>query len=286
MVFNYTPNKVSFSQLMAYIRCPEHYLFRYVLGLKSPPRKAQVRGRAFHEALAFYFQEKRSAKTPSLNQVQELYATALDLANDEYAQELEQAKPLLHKDYLQKEKTTNLLELLASGLQGLSAYYKNIGPKIKPRLVEEEFELKLNPRLKLSGRIDLIGKDGIIYETKTARVAPAKLQVELDPQLAFYRLGYKNILGQYPKGYSKDYIVFGRKEAKLARFQTKRLLLDEKFVQNLATNVTRAVQQNIWYCLHPTNEWICNREWCGYWKLHQELRQRGLEYMVRKYRGQ
>ena len=30
---------VSFSQVMTYVRCPQHYLFRYILGIKRQPRK-------------------------------------------------------------------------------------------------------------------------------------------------------------------------------------------------------------------------------------------------------
>ena len=54
-----TMKHVSFTQLMTYVRCPEHYLFRYVLGMKRPPRKVMKHGFALHETLAEHFDQKK-----------------------------------------------------------------------------------------------------------------------------------------------------------------------------------------------------------------------------------
>src|SRR3989338_8025545 len=50
---------LSFTQLMTYIRCPEHYLFRYSLGMQRLPRKVLKHGFALHETFAYHFDQKK-----------------------------------------------------------------------------------------------------------------------------------------------------------------------------------------------------------------------------------
>src|SRR3990167_1290758 len=65
--------QVSFTQLMTYIRCPEHYLFRYILGIRRQPRKVFKRGFALHETLQYHFEEKKKdGKGISLAEAKEM----------------------------------------------------------------------------------------------------------------------------------------------------------------------------------------------------------------------
>ncbi len=284
MDFHYKPPKVSFSQLMTFVRCPEHYLFRYVLGIKTPPRKSLIRGRAFHEALAFYFQEKKEGRVMPLKDLQEFYQLALGMALEDYQGQIEESQALLTKEYLNKEKETKAEELLISGANGLAAYKEKVAKKISPKFIEQDFELPLDKNLALMGKIDLIDKKGVIYETKTAGRRPSRQQINLDLQLALYQLGFKEIQGRKPKGFSKDFVVFTKKGAEIIRFPLKEPLFKEKDIRHFVSKIILAIENNIWYCLHPTDSWICSKEWCGYWKLHKELRERGLNYMIEKYK--
>ena len=86
--------KVSFSQLMTYIRCPEHYLFSYVLGIKRQPRKVFKRGFALHETLEYHFQQKKiDGKGISVLEAKEFFVHSFQEALEDYKQELAEARP-------------------------------------------------------------------------------------------------------------------------------------------------------------------------------------------------
>ncbi len=283
MELRYKPQKVSFSQLMTYVRCPEHYLFRYILGIKIPPRKNIIRGLAFHEAVAFLFQEKKQGRAMSLKDLQDFYQFTLEMAFEDYQTRMEASKIFLTKEYLKREKEIKIEDLLVSGVKGLQVYQDRIAKKITPKFIEQNFKVPLDKNLAILGKIDLIDKKGIVYEIKTSTRRPANQQVSLDLQLAIYNLGSKAIFGTEPKGFTKDFIVFTKKGAEIRRFPLKESSFREEDVKYFVLTILKAIENNIWYCLHPAESWICSKEWCGYWMLHKELREKGLDYIIEKY---
>lgn len=276
--------QVSFSQLMTYVRCAEHWLFRYKLGLKRSPKKVFKHGFALHETFAYHFdQKKKDGKGVSATEAKEFFVESFQNALEDYATELESARPYLTREYLVKERSVKVEELVESGLRGIDVYYKKLNPYIKPDLVEEAFEFPAAKGIQVVGRIDMTDKSGVIHELKTTRKSPNRQDIRVDPQLAIYQLGYHSITGKYPKAISKDYIVLSKKEAKIVRFKVARPFVDKATILRNITTIMEAARQNIFYCLHPAESWVCSKSWCEYYTLHRELHKKGLQYMIDKY---
>ena len=275
---------VSFSQLMTFVRCPEHYLFRYVLGIRRQPRKVFKHGFALHETLQYHFEQKKEdGKGITLAEAKEFFVDSFGNALDEYKQELEEARPFLTREYLSKEKQVSVEDMVETGIKGLEVYFKKLNPYIFPDLVEETFEFQAEKGIKVVGRIDLSDTKGVIHELKTTRTTPNHQDIRADAQLAIYQIGYKAITGQAPRGISKDYIVLSKKNSKIVRFQVVRPFIEKKQVLRNISAIMEAVGRNIFYCLHPAESWICSKEWCSYYKLHQELKKLGFAAFMAKY---
>ena len=276
--------KVSFSQLMTYVRCPEHWLFRYNLGLKRTPKKILKHGFAMHEVFAYHFdQKKKDGRGIKPGEAKEFFADVFLGALDDYKQELEAARPYLTKEYLKKEREVDINDLLDRGMRGIEVYFKKLNPHIIPDLVEEAFEFQASKDIQVIGRLDLTHVNGTIHELKTTRKNPNMQDIRSDPQLAIYQLGYHRIKGKYPVALSKDYIVLSKNDSKITRFRVARPFADRNTVLRNINAIMKATENNIFYCMHPAESWFCSKEWCGYYTLHQELKKIGLTKFMSKY---
>ena len=268
---------VSFTQLMTYVRCPEHFLFRYILGIKRPPGKAMKHGFALHETFAYHFeQKKKDSKGLKVRDAKEFFVEVFRNALEEYEGEMEETKSLITKEFLLKEKEIDVNQLVAMGLRGIDVYFKEMNPKMFPDLVEEPFAIPAGNNLQLAGKIDVTDKKGVIHELKTTRRMPNVQDIQLDQQLAIYQLAYQSLKGKLPKGIAKDYIVFSKRDAKIVQFRVDKPFFDKNVVFRNIAVIMEAVRRNIFYCIHPAESWVCSKEWCGFYKLHGELRKVGL----------
>ncbi|TSC97539.1 MAG: hypothetical protein Greene071421_251 [Parcubacteria group bacterium Greene0714_21] len=268
---------------MTYVRCAEHYLFRYALGIKRPPGKAMKHGFALHETFAYHFdQKKKDSKGLKVRDAKEFFVEVFRNALEEYEGEMEETKSLVTKEFLLKEKEIDVNELVAMGLRGIDVYFKEMNPKMFPDLVEEPFAIPAGNSLQLVGKIDMTDKKGVIHELKTTRRMPNAQDINLDQQLAIYQLAYQMLKGKPAKGITKDYIVFSRRDAKIVQFKIDKPFFDKNVVFRNIDTIMEAVRRNIFYCIHPAESWVCSKEWCGYYKLHAELRKAGFaKFMVR-----
>ena len=275
---------MSYSQLMTYVRCPEHWLFRYKLGIKRQPRKVFKHGFALHETLQYHFeQKKQDGKGIQLAEAKEFFVNSFTSALEDYRQELAEARPFLTREYLSKERSIRAEDLVDTGLRGLEVYFKQLNRYIDPDLIEEPFSFFARPGLEVTGRIDLADKKGVIHELKTTRVTPNKQDIRSDAQLAIYQIGYQEATGRAPSGISKDYIVLSKNNSKIVRFHVVRPFIDKRTVLRNIAAIADAIQNNIFYCIHPAESWICSKEWCPYYKLHQEVKKLGLPAFLKKY---
>lgn len=276
--------QVSFSQLMTYVRCPEHYLFSYVLGIKRQPRKVFKHGFALHETLQYHFEQKKiDGRGITPLEAKEFFVDSFSNALEEYKAELQEARPFLTREYLSKEKKVSVENMINTGMKGLDVYFKRLNPYIAPDLIEEAFEFPVEKDLKVGGRIDLTDKKDWIHELKTTRISPNKQDIRSDAQLAIYQIGYETITGHVPKGISKDYIVLSKKNSRIVRFKVQRPFIDKKAVLRFISSIMNGVRNEIFYCVHPAESWICSKEWCAYYKMHQELKKLGYEPFMDKY---
>ena len=275
---------VSYSQLMTYVRCPEHWLFRYKLGIKRSPKKIFKHGFALHETLEYHFeQKKKDGKGLKVGDAKEFFVDVFLRGMEDYKEELAEARPYLTKEYLSKEHKVSLNDLVDTGMRGIETYFKKLNPYIHPDLVEMAFEFPVQKGLKVIGRIDMTDTSGVIHELKTTRRSPNWQDIRTDPQLAIYQLGYKAVTGKVPTAISKDYIVLSKKESKIVRFKVQRPFVDKNTILRNISTIVNATYHNIFYCMHPAESWFCSKEWCAYYKLHQELKKLGLQRFMAKY---
>lgn len=276
--------RLSFSQVMTYVRCPEHFLFRYILGVRNPPAKAMKQGLALHDTIAQdYARKQQKGKAFNIKEAQEFYMRLLRKHLEHYHKELEQSSFLLTKEFLKKEKETRSQDLLDMGTRGIALYKRAIEQKTEPELIEESFALPLKEGIELIGRIDLVDTHHIIHETKTAKKKPTLQQVATDPQLAFYQFAYEEIAGQRPSSLVKDFLVLQKRDVSIARYPVKKSSIGKHALFRYVGSIASAIRSNVWYCLHQADSWICSEGWCGYTQMHRELRRLGISRMKKKY---
>ena len=138
--------------------------------------------------------------------------------------------------------------------------------------------------LKVVGRLDLTDTKGVIHELKTSRRSPNAQDIRSDPQLSLYQIGYRTLKGKGPSGISKDYIVLSKNNSRIVRFIVHRPFIDKKTILRNVISIMNAAYSNIFYCMHPAESWLCSKDWCGYYTLHQELKKVGLERFMAKYK--
>lgn len=175
----------SFSQLYTYLRCSMQYYYQRVK--KAPDRSSLALrlGSAGHAALEW--NDKKKIKTGVDRPLSDL----LDMFSDQYDAETSELEPDELKPGEDIGKTKD------AAAQALVVYHKTIAPKVRPIMVEKEFNLDIMPTddyqypLKIvNGRIDLITTDGIWDRKWTSRM---KSQSEVDSsyQLSLYELWYR-----------------------------------------------------------------------------------------------
>ncbi|MDO8470695.1 MAG: PD-(D/E)XK nuclease family protein [bacterium] len=278
------PLRLSFSQLMTYVRCPEHYLFRYIFGIRTPSGKAMKQGSALHDAIAEgYMRKMEEGRAPSIPQAQEMYRKLLRKHLEDYYEELERGSFLITKEFLAKERKVSSSDLLDAGTRGIAVYKKEIERRTDPLFAEEPFEIPLRNNIELVGRIDLVDTSHILHETKTTKKKPVLQQTSLDPQLAFYQFAYEYLTSQKPKSMVKDFLILGKKDAFVVRYPVRKSEIGKNSLFRIIDAISFAVRNNVWYCVHTADSWVCSQGWCGYFKLHRELRKVGLERMKQKY---
>lgn len=183
----------SFSQLSTYIRCSMQYYYQRVK--KAPDRSslALKLGSAGHAALEW--NDKQKIKTGADRPLPDL----LDMFSDQYDVETSELEP----DELKPGEDIGKTKDAAS--QALVFYHKNLAQKVRPIMVEKEFDLDLMPTddyqypLKIvNGRIDLITTDGIWDRKWTSRMKPQG-EVDSSYQLSLYELWYRMTYKEVPE---------------------------------------------------------------------------------------
>ena len=149
--FETTREHFSFSQLSMYLRCSMQYYFRYVLGLKEPPKLDLARGRAGHTALEGNARHKIATQADqSVEELLDHFTTSFD---SEVA-EIDKAD-FDADDNPGKEKDNTV--------ETLRLWRLRDAPKITPHAVELEFLIPLPPTEEhhdevkpINGKIDRI----------------------------------------------------------------------------------------------------------------------------------
>jgi RecB family exonuclease len=262
---------ISSSQIGTYIRCPEHYLFSYVLKIKKPPNAAMIQGRAVHEAIAFDYKEKfKTGKNLTTGVVLDYFGEVIDNAFNEVDWEREEEKPTAIKD---------------GAAAVLKLYHQEVAPDINPLLIEEDVRIGFdNVPYDLKGIIDLVDLSEEITDFKVKKRKPNAADLSEDIQLRTYSAGYRQRFGKPEAGVKLHYLVASKTKPELIALDPYRYTPDDlsRLFRTVAY-VVKAINSGIFYCAHPSDSWICSEKWCGYYEIHKELAKYGLDYIKDKY---
>lgn len=234
-------NHISASQILMFLKCPKQYEFRYIDGIKSPPKGSMTRGSAFHHATGKNYEQKiESMQDLRVNDVEDIFST-----------EWERLKP--DTEFLPDEKPEKLKD---DGVRMIDMYHGTVANIIQPIAVERKIEVEVNGQ-SLVGYIDLETKD-CLHETKTSGKTPSEVMPAHLLQMAVYSLDTK------AKKFQADYVIPLTKEVKIQSFTKS---LEDLPVARLHKYIAAFSDALIRGSFPPTDpgNWACSEKWCGYW---------------------
>lgn len=238
---------LSASKIQTFLRCGAAYFFRYSLGLRSPPRGAQILGTAVHSGLEKNFRQKiQSQLDLPLAEITEFYSASFDFL----------------KATVQWEKGEDSGKLKDDGVKMLQAY-NPIAQTIKPKEVEAPFSVALGgvPYV-LKGFVDLLDESALIVDFKTTGRAPSAIEAHKSLQLTTYSLAHRLRTGQVESGLRLDYLIRG-KTPKIVQIQTARTNEDlERFLKLIGIVAASISEER--FLPNPTSPW-CGPRYCEFW---------------------
>ena len=233
---------VSYSQINMYKRCPQQYKYRYVDGLKMPPKSGLIIGQAVHSGLTEGFNEKIKSggsdlKIVNLIKEKAVYELENLLSTTEVLYDENEDKDVLKDDTVKMSET----------------YYKEIGKKLKPVEVKKPFEIQFsNVDWKLIGEIDIITDE--LIDWKTGKQKLSEEYIVYDEQLKLYKIVVSK------KATIHQIVRYKKKDPQIYIYSSD---FDEKVIKNTLQNVATIVQLiRTGYFYKRLDDKVCS--WCGY----------------------
>ena len=244
-------NRISYSQINMYMRCPRQYYHRYVLGKKEVPGVALLEGSAHHTSM----QKNNLNKMAKGSELKPKVLTEIFVED--------------FRTRVKKEGGTKALDWREESEKGLIErakvwhvdYIRDVAPKIHPVGVEEKFEKELDldgKRITLSGILDL-EVPRLIYDYKTAAKARTQAETDADLQLTLYALVKK-----VPR---VGFIQFLKKATpEVGVLQSYRTANQKLYALEVVREVVQAIEAEIYPMCNPT-QWNCSKRFCGFWSM-------------------
>ncbi len=192
------PGKVitlSYYQIDDYCTCPLKYKYVNILRVPVMEHHTVIYGRAMHEAVSRYFQERLSGSEMQLDRLLEIFRASFD--------------PQGFLDAKHQE------ERLKLGQEALVRFFNSESVlRTMPLFIEKEFSFIFEEN-KITGRLDRVDKRGdkvTIMDFKTSEVKTQKdadRRVRESDQLKLYSLAYKTIYGTLPEEVSLYFLESG-----------------------------------------------------------------------------
>jgi DNA helicase-2/ATP-dependent DNA helicase PcrA len=173
---------LSFSQISTFDICPYQYRLRYIQRIPVAPSAAATFGSSMHQTLRDFYQEIKEGK--KLTKKDLLGLLDINWSPQGYASKS-------HEDRMKKQ-----------GQRMLTDFYRKFDPKVIPKDLEQPFVIRVNPKLKVGGKIDRVdekkGKFEVI-DYKTGKVMDQK-KIDKSLQMTVYALAAtdKGIYGKKP----------------------------------------------------------------------------------------
>ena len=168
---------LSYTQYNQWLRCPKQFEYRYVDGLKIPPKSSLILGKGIHRGLEWAFNDHlRAGHPPKQNDV---LAATVEAVEGELKE-----IPKSEIDWAAGDTDSKLKD----DSVGLIKVYEPKRISIVPKTVEKKFDIEFsNMDYKLTGRVDLETEKEIIDFKTTSRKQPED-SAEQSEQLSLYQI--------------------------------------------------------------------------------------------------
>jgi len=240
------------SAIQMYLKCGKQYFYRYILGMVIPPRAALTVGGAVDTAVTHNLTQKISngADVP-LQEVLDTFET----------------------DFNKRSLTTDWGgddpgQMKDQGAKLVSAHHQEIAPKLDPVSVQTKFKIELDGEYDLGGTIDLVEKNDVVADTKTAKLKYDEDAVKDSIQAGLYDFAFEALNGRPAKAFRFDVLIKPTKTlpARTQQVESKVTPTQRQFLFDTIENVHKSIKAGI-AMPAPEGSWWCSKEWCGYWSM-------------------
>ena len=226
------------------------YYYFYVEGIKYPPTIRLLFGDLIHQILEIYFRNKVEGETLECSLLEDLFVKYLD----------EMITTVRWVDGENHESEVSFYK--EKGIKLIRKFYPLI-ETLKPIEVEKLMHIPIiDGGFEITIKPDLIIEDGVIdFKTKQRKTTPDF------NQLLLYSLGYKQLMGKYPRHLTFINLIYTKKQEKIDVVSIDGhpkghpdLLIKE--VKTVLDSIQRGI-----YFPAPPNSWQCSPEYCDYFEI-------------------
>lgn len=242
-----------------FLNCPKQWEFRYVKGLKIPPKGALTIGSAVDDAITHNLGHKIQTNTNvPLEEALDTYSTSFDARSPDT--EWEGSDPGEQKDM---------------GAACVSAHHLLIAPKMEPETVQEEFHLWVDDEYDVSGFIDVIETTGVVVDSKTSSRKWGADKISQYVQPVIYDFAYEATRGKKARGFRWDVMIKPTKAslkkakdlAKIQQLDRPVLAQEHKFLFDEALPTMHKLIKRGLFPPAGDSYWGCSEKYCGFWHL-------------------
>jgi len=253
-LFDSKEMKISFSGTDMYLKCGKQYEFRYIDGIKIPPKVVMIEGSSHHKAMELNNKQKMKKGT-------DMKASRLtDIFMEDFRERIKPQKKTIDWE---GENEDRIFERAKSFH---TDYARVIAPSIRPTSAEEWFneEVKIDGvTFVLNGVIDLKNKTGKgnteVLDYKVKSKAASANELKSDHQLSLY----SHVAGVRQAGH----IQFLKKaNPEVGIIRVRRTEKQQQWALKVTASVVKAVKAGAFPMAQPSH-WACSPRFCGYWSM-------------------
>ncbi|HEX77153.1 MAG TPA: PD-(D/E)XK nuclease family protein [Dehalococcoidia bacterium] len=246
-------DRLSFSAVETYLKCPRMFEYRYLWKMPRPVGGGLIQGKAYHAALAAALVQKlHTGQSLPLEETLDAYCHSFEQAILKESDE--ELGPISGVDWGERKPG----EWKDQGIALVKLYYQEHLPGLEPYLIEQRLETSVDG-IPVVGYVDLVLKDGRTIDHKVVARTWAEEDAHKDLQPSFYAL-----LQRRPIDF-EFHLAINTKEPRLSVVATRR---DEQAIlwtEDLIRKVWALMQTGV-YPGNPVGYW-CSPKFCG----HQDL---------------
>jgi len=236
---------LSYSSISTYLACSKYWEFKYIQKIPLPTAVALVFGSAFHGAI----EKAILAKTKPANQW-----------DSAWKEQMEERKEIAWgfdtPESIYNEGLRMLSDKAIEGvITGLTASY-----------IEREIVLRVpGVPIPITGKIDIIGMDGIPGDFKTSAKSWSENKAQDELQPLFYLAALSQIGEPVARGRFRHYVFCKTKVPKVQVLEHEHDLKEMFFLFSMIQNIWKGISAGV-FIENPTN-WKCSAQYCEYWNI-------------------